>query len=83
MAKKKAVGSVKNGRESRSKRLGIKKFGGNKVNPGNIIIRQRGTKFLCGKNTSIGRDHTIYSIVKGIVYFSKNKNNKTVNVKLI
>ncbi|MGX7586226.1 50S ribosomal protein L27 [Candidatus Vidania fulgoroideorum] len=78
MAKKKAVGSLKNGRDSKSKRLGIKKFGGNYVRKGNIIIRQKGTKFKPGHNTLMGKDHTIYSIKRGIVNYNKKK--KTINV---
>ncbi|MGX7582839.1 50S ribosomal protein L27 [Candidatus Vidania fulgoroideorum] len=78
MAKKKAVGSLKNGRDSTSKRLGIKKYGGNYVKSGQIIIRQRGTKFFSGCNTSMGKDHTIYSKIEGIVFFNKKK--KTINV---
>ncbi|MGX7576517.1 50S ribosomal protein L27 [Candidatus Vidania fulgoroideorum] len=78
MAKKKAVGSLKNGRDSKSKRLGIKKFGGNFVKKGNIIIRQRGTKFFPGENTLMGRDHTIFSKIFGRVSF--NKRNKIINV---
>ncbi|WDI79477.1 50S ribosomal protein L27 [Candidatus Vidania fulgoroideae] len=80
MAKKKAAGSLKNGRDSVSKRLGIKKFGGQKVKCGNIILRQRGTKFFPGKNTKIGKDHTIYSISNGNVFFNKNKKKKIIYV---
>ncbi|MGX7589779.1 50S ribosomal protein L27 [Candidatus Vidania fulgoroideorum] len=72
MAKKKATGSIKNGRDSISKRLGIKKSNGSSVLEGNIIVRQRGTKFRCGVNTKIGRDHTIYSIKKGKVIYLKH-----------
>ncbi|MGX7458804.1 50S ribosomal protein L27 [Candidatus Vidania fulgoroideorum] len=73
MAKKKATGSVRNGRDSISKRLGIKKGNGSSVTGGNIIVRQKGTKFKCGTNTKIGKDHTIYSIKKGKVLFLKNR----------
>jgi large subunit ribosomal protein L27 len=69
MAHKKGQGSVKNGRDSVSKRLGVKKFGGESVIPGNIILRQRGTKFLPGRNVGLGRDYTIFSLVEGNVKF--------------
>ena len=71
MAHKKGQGSVKNGRDSRSKRLGVKKFGGEVVIPGNIILRQRGTKWHPGKNVGIGKDHTIFALVEGNVYFDR------------
>ena len=71
MASKKAGGSTKNGRDSQSKRLGVKKFGGENVLPGTIIVRQRGTKYHVGNNVKIGRDHTIYSIVEGVVAFER------------
>jgi large subunit ribosomal protein L27 len=71
MASKKAGGSTKNGRDSQSKRLGIKRFGGEQVLPGTIIIRQRGTKFHVGNNVKIGRDHTIYSVIEGAVKFER------------
>lgn len=82
MASKKAGGSSKNGRDSRGRRLGVKKFGGEKVIPGNIIIRQRGTKYHIGENVGIGRDHTIFSLAEGKVYFNKKNNRTTVNVQL-
>ncbi len=69
MAHKKGQGSVKNGRDSQSKRRGVKKFGGEKVIAGNIILRQCGTKWHPGKNVGIGRDYTIYSLVEGAVRF--------------
>ncbi len=69
MASKKAAGSTKNGRDSNSKRLGVKKFGGQPVRPGMILVRQRGTKFHVGKNVGIGRDHTIFSLIEGVVKF--------------
>ncbi len=78
MATKKAGGSVKNGRDSAGRRLGVKKFGGEIVISGNIIIRQRGTKYHLGKNVGIGKDHTIYSLVNGKVFFSKTAKNRTV-----
>ena len=77
MAHKKGVGSSKNGRESESKRLGIKLFGGERVKAGNIILRQRGTKHHPGENTGIGRDHTIYALIDGIVVFRRGKNDRS------
>ena len=71
MAHKKGQGSVKNGRDSVSKRLGVKKFGSEAVVAGNIIIRQRGTKFLPGKNVGLGRDYTIFALVDGQVRFDR------------
>ncbi len=71
MAHKKGGGSTRNGRDSESKRLGVKRFGGEKVLPGNIIVRQRGTRFHPGKNVSMGKDHTIFSLIDGFVKFSK------------
>jgi len=71
MAHKKGGGSTRNGRDSESKRLGVKRFGGEKVLPGNIIVRQRGTRFHPGKNVSMGKDHTIFSLIDGWVKFSK------------
>ncbi len=69
MAHKKAGGSTRNGRDSESKRLGVKRFGGELVSGGSIIVRQRGTKFRAGTNTGIGRDHTIYAKINGYVKF--------------
>ena len=71
MAHKKGGGSTRNGRDSESKRLGVKRYGGEKVTPGNIIVRQRGTRFHPGKNVSMGKDHTIFSLIDGWVKFSK------------
>ena len=71
MASKKAGGSTKNGRDSQSKRLGVKRFGGEKVLAGTIIVRQRGTKFHLGNNVKMGRDHTIYSVIDGSVKFER------------
>ena len=79
MAHKKGQGSVKNGRDSRSKRLGVKKFGGEVVIPGNIILRQRGTKWHPGKNVYLGKDFTVHARVAGNVYFDQN--GRRVNVK--
>ena len=82
MAHKKAGGSTRNGRDSESKRLGVKKFGGQLVLPGNIIVRQRGTKFHPGKNVGCGKDHTLFSKVDGRVSFVKKgpKLRQFVNV---
>ena len=81
MAHKKGVGSSKNGRESESKRLGIKKFGGQVVKAGNIIKRQRGTQHHPGLNVGIGKDHTLYALVSGTVQFSEGRNGrKFINV---
>lgn len=77
MAHKKGVGSSKNGRESESKRLGVKIFGGQLAIAGNIIIRQRGTKHHPGKNVGIGKDHTLFALTDGTVKFIKKKNNKS------
>lgn len=71
MASKKAAGSTKNGRDSNSKRLGVKRFGGQNVKPGTIIVRQRGTQFHVGENVKMGRDHTIYSVIDGQVQFER------------
>ena len=76
MAHKKAGGSTRNGRDSAGRRLGVKKFGGEVVVPGNIIIRQRGTKYHPGENVSIGKDHTIFAIKEGVVSFKKKSGNK-------
>ena len=77
MAHKKGVGSSKNGRESHSKRLGVKKFGGEAVIAGNIIVRQRGTKHHAGLNVGVGKDHTLFALTDGVVEFRKGKDNKT------
>ena len=82
MAHKKGAGSSKNGRESHSKRLGVKIFGGQLAIAGNIIIRQRGTKHHPGLNVGIGKDHTLFALIDGKVEFSKKKENKVfVSVK--
>ena len=78
MAHKKAGGSTRNGRDSAGKRLGVKKFGGELVLPGNIIIRQRGTKIFPGDNVKMGKDHSIFSVIKGKVIFKKSKSDRTV-----
>ena len=77
MATKKAGGSSRNGRDSAGRRLGVKKFGGQLVNPGNIIVRQRGTRIHPGDNVGIGKDHSIFSLIKGKVKFKKSKLNRT------
>jgi|TARA_B100001094_G_scaffold261293_1_gene262042 large subunit ribosomal protein L27 len=82
MAHKKGGGSSRNGRDSESNRLGVKKFGGELVVPGNIIVRQRGTKFHPGKNVGIGKDHTLFALQKGKVFFSVRGplNKSTVSI---
>ena len=77
MAHKKGVGSSKNGRESHSKRLGIKIFGGQDAVAGNIIVRQRGTKHNPGEGVGMGKDHTLFALVDGKVVFTKKKDNKS------
>ena len=77
MAHKKAGGSSRNGRDSAGRRLGVKKFGGEHVIPGNIIIRQRGTKWHPGDNVGIGKDHTIFALTEGKVSFSKSTGDRT------
>ena len=77
MAHKKGVGSSKNGRESESKRLGVKVFGGQFAKAGNIIVRQRGTVHNPGLNVGMGRDHTIFALIDGKVVFRKKQNNKS------
>jgi large subunit ribosomal protein L27 len=82
MAHKKAGGSTRNGRDSESKRLGVKRYGSELVQAGNIIIRQRGTKVHAGDNVGIGRDHTLYALIEGYVRFEKKgpKNRQFVTV---
>ena len=77
MAHKKGVGSSKNGRESESKRLGVKIFGGQFAKAGNIIVRQRGTQHHPGDNVGIGKDHTLFALTDGNVVFRKRKNNRS------
>ena len=82
MAHKKAGGSSRNGRDSAGRRLGVKKYGGEKVLAGNIIVRQRGTKFHPGQNVGIGKDHTLFALTTGAVNFRKKANGRTfVNVR--
>jgi large subunit ribosomal protein L27 len=78
MAHKKGEGSVKNGRDSQSKRLGVKIFGGQPAIAGNIIIRQRGTVYHPGKNVGVGRDFTLFALTDGLVEFRRSKSNKTI-----
>ncbi|EPB99989.1 50S ribosomal protein L27 [Litchfieldella anticariensis FP35 = DSM 16096] len=82
MAHKKAAGSTRNGRDSESKRLGVKLFGGQAVTPGNIIVRQRGTKFHAGAGVGIGKDHTLFALNEGVVKFETKgpKSRKFVSV---
>ena len=80
MAHKKGQSTSKNGRDSNSKRLGVKKFGSEHVIPGNIILRQRGTKFHPGENVGLGKDYTIYALTEGKVQFHSNRNRKMVSV---
>ena len=77
MAHKKGVGSSKNGRESHSKRLGVKIFGGQAAKAGNILVRQRGTKHHPGDNVGIGKDHTLFALVEGTVVFRKKADNRS------
>ena len=77
MAHKKGVGSSKNGRESHSKRLGLKLFGGQMAKAGNILVRQRGTVHHPGQNVGMGKDHTLYALVDGVVSFRKTRENKS------
>ncbi|MCS7188762.1 MAG: 50S ribosomal protein L27 [Bacteroidia bacterium] len=80
MAHKKGLGSTRNGRESESKRLGVKLFGGQHAIPGNIIVRQRGTRFWPGKGVGMGKDHTLFAKVEGIVHFRKRKGRHYVEI---
>ncbi len=77
MAHKKGAGSAKNGRDSESKRLGVKKFGGENVIAGNILVRQRGTKHHPGTNVGIGKDHTLYALTDGTVLFKKGRQDRS------
>ncbi len=77
MAHKKGAGSSRNGRESESKRLGIKLYGGQRAKAGNIIVRQRGTKHNPGENVGMGKDHTLFALIDGQVNFRKKQNNKS------
>ncbi len=77
MAHKKGVGSSRNGRESESKRLGVKLFGGQACKAGNILVRQRGTQHHPGENVGMGRDHTLYALIDGTIQFRKKEDNKS------
>jgi large subunit ribosomal protein L27 len=83
MAQKKGGGSTRNGRDSEAKRLGVKRFGGETINAGSIIVRQRGTKFHAGENVGMGKDHTLFALVNGRVYFSVNGPLKKSTVSII
>ena len=80
MASKKGAGSTKNGRDSNAQRLGVKKFGGEKVKAGNILVRQRGMKFKPGLNVGCGKDFTLYAITDGIIKFDSKENQKRINI---
>lgn len=83
MAHKKAGGSSKNGRDSESKRLGVKRFGGELVAPGNILVRQRGTPFHAGRNVRVGRDHTLFATAAGRVVFETRGPNNRKHVSVV
>lgn len=79
-ASKKGAGSTRNGRDSNAQRLGVKRFGGERVAAGNIIVRQRGTRFYPGHNVGIGRDYTLFALVDGTVEFANRRNRKYVDI---
>jgi large subunit ribosomal protein L27 len=79
-ASKKGAGSTRNGRDSNAQRLGVKRFGGERVIAGNILVRQRGTRFYPGANVGIGRDHTLFALVEGVVEFSNGGARKRVSI---
>ena len=81
MAHKKGLGSSRNGRESESKRLGVKLFGGQHARPGNILVRQRGTRFWPGSGVGMGKDHTLFALTEGVVHFCERKGRKYVEVR--
>ena len=83
MAHKKAGGSTKNGRESQSKRLGVKKFGGEQVLAGNILVRQRGTPYRAGENVGVGTDHTLFALKDGRVHFKKKGSERRTFVSVL
>jgi large subunit ribosomal protein L27 len=83
MAHKKAGGSSRNGRDSQSKRLGVKVYGGEAINAGSIIVRQRGTRFHAGENVGMGRDHTLFALVGGKVEFAVHGANNRQTVKVV
>ena len=80
-ASKKGAGSTRNGRDSNSQRLGVKRFGGERVLAGNILVRQRGTKFYPGENVGMGKDHTLFALIEGTVEFSERRNKKQINIR--
>jgi len=80
MAHKKGQGSTRNGRDTEGKRLGVKKYGGQKVLAGNILVRQRGTTFHAGKGVGTGRDYTLFALAEGVVEFTTRMNRKYINV---
>lgn len=79
-ASKKGAGSTRNGRDSNAQRLGVKRFGGERVSAGNILVRQRGTRFFPGTNVGIGRDHTLFALTDGVVEFSNHSDRKRISV---
>jgi len=79
-ASKKGAGSTRNGRDSNAQRLGVKRFGGERVTAGNILVRQRGTRFYPGSNVGIGRDHTLFALIDGVVEFNSESARKRVSV---
>lgn len=83
MAHKKGSGSTKNGRDSKPKKLGVKKYGGELIKPGNIIVRQRGNKFHAGCNVGTGKDYTLFALANGIVKFNTKKKKQIVNIQTI
>jgi large subunit ribosomal protein L27 len=80
-ASKKGAGSTRNGRDSNSQRLGVKRFGGETVLAGNILVRQRGTKFYPGDNVGMGRDHTLFALIEGTVEFTNRRNKQQINIR--
>ena len=79
-ASKKGAGSTRNGRDSNAQRLGVKRFGGERVLAGNILVRQRGTRFYPGTNVGMGRDHTLFALTDGVVEFSRHSERKRISV---
>jgi large subunit ribosomal protein L27 len=80
-ASKKGAGSTRNGRDSNAQRLGVKRFGGERVTAGHILVRQRGTKFYPGHNVGIGKDHTLFALVDGTVEFTTRRNRKHIDIR--
>jgi large subunit ribosomal protein L27 len=80
-ASKKGAGSTRNGRDSNAQRLGVKRFGGERVLAGNILVRQRGTKFYPGENVGMGKDHTLFALTEGTVEFTTRRNRQHINVR--